>query len=181
MKSNPNAENVWSSDFYNTSYTHLMYLIHTVHPKLFCYRVCKHYMKNYKTYSKTWRKTKRILVFFQPNHIHTKLCTALWLYADYGRKNPMRMVYHSHEILKIIFHHQNGLFPQEKSGRDVRLTTHLRIVPRLRMGGTTHPLPPTCLHGVLRDHIIYQFLCDLGGREKKTCHEQGAWSPVLLL
>jgi len=32
----------------------------------------------------------------------------------------MRMVYHSHEILEIIFHHQNGFFPPrvKRPGRE---------------------------------------------------------------
>jgi hypothetical protein len=40
----------------------------------------------------------------------------------------------------------NGLFPREKSGRSVKLTTHLQLVPRLRQYGSIHPLPhtPSC-------------------------------------
>jgi hypothetical protein len=37
----------------------------------------------------------------------------------------------------------------------------------VKNGGTTPPPPLTCLHGVLRDRLIYQFLCDLGGGRKK--------------
>ena len=42
-----------------------MYLIHTVHPKLFCYSVHKHYMKNYKTITaRTEGKQNAYLYFF---------------------------------------------------------------------------------------------------------------------
>jgi hypothetical protein len=34
-----------------------------------------------------------------------------------------------------------GLFPWEKSGRGVKLTTHLHIMPRSRMHGAIPPLP----------------------------------------
>jgi hypothetical protein len=36
-----------------------------------------------------------------------------------------------------------GAFPQEKSGRGVKLTTHLKLVPWWRMCGFIHPLPHT--------------------------------------
>jgi hypothetical protein len=37
----------------------------------------------------------------------------------------------------------HGLFPWVKSGRGVKLTTHLHLVPRSRMRGTIPPLPST--------------------------------------
>jgi hypothetical protein len=40
------------------------------------------------------------------------------------------------------------LFPRELSGRGVKLTTHLQLVPRSRKCGSTHPLPHT-FHGVV--------------------------------
>jgi hypothetical protein len=36
-----------------------------------------------------------------------------------------------------------GLFPRGWSGRDVKLTTHLQLVPRSRKCGSIHPLPHT--------------------------------------
>jgi hypothetical protein len=36
-----------------------------------------------------------------------------------------------------------GLFPRGWSGRGVKLTTHLQLVPRWRKYGSTHPLPRT--------------------------------------
>jgi hypothetical protein len=36
-----------------------------------------------------------------------------------------------------------GLFPRGLSGRDVKLTTHLQLVPRSRKYGSIHPLPYT--------------------------------------
>jgi hypothetical protein len=36
-----------------------------------------------------------------------------------------------------------GLFPREESGRGVKLTTHLQLVPRSRKCGSIHPLPHT--------------------------------------
>jgi hypothetical protein len=36
-----------------------------------------------------------------------------------------------------------GLFPRGESGRGVKLTTHLQLVPRSRKCGSIHPLPHT--------------------------------------
>jgi hypothetical protein len=41
-----------------------------------------------------------------------------------------------------------GSFPRDKSGRGVKLTTHLQLVPRSRKCGSIHPLP-ICLDGVV--------------------------------
>jgi len=98
----------------------------------------------------------------------TVVISRLWQEKAYKNGIPLTWI----TFLEIIFHHQYELFPHEYSGRDVRLTTHLRMEPRLRMGGSTPPLPLTCLHGVLRKHLIYQFLCDLIGGRKNRCHEQ---------
>jgi hypothetical protein len=43
-----------------------------------------------------------------------------------------------------------GLFSQGSSGRSVKLTTHLHLVPRLRIHGHKPPLP-TRLHGVQKE------------------------------
>jgi hypothetical protein len=38
-----------------------------------------------------------------------------------------------------------GLFPRGLSGRGVKMTSHLQLVPRSRKYGSIHPLPPTPL------------------------------------
>jgi hypothetical protein len=38
-----------------------------------------------------------------------------------------------------------GILSWEKSGRDLMLTTHVRLVPKLRMRGSVHSLPPYIL------------------------------------
>jgi hypothetical protein len=45
-----------------------------------------------------------------------------------------------------------GLFPRRSSGRGVKLTTHLQLVPRSRKCGYIHP-PPIRLHGVVLNYL----------------------------
>jgi hypothetical protein len=44
---------------------------------------------------------------------------------------------------KLLSKWYRGLFPQGLSGRGVKLTTYLQLVPRSRKCGSTHPLPHT--------------------------------------
>jgi hypothetical protein len=48
-------------------------------------------------------------------------------------------------------------YSMRHSGRDVKLTTHLHLVPRLRMGGAMPLLPPIYLHAVQRDSFAFNF------------------------
>jgi hypothetical protein len=48
-----------------------------------------------------------------------------------------------------------AFFPGRKTSRDVTLTTHLHLVPRLRISGAVPPLPPVSLHGVDRNNFHY--------------------------
>jgi hypothetical protein len=47
-----------------------------------------------------------------------------------------------------------GFFPRGTSGRGVNLTTHLNVVPRLRMSEATYTSsPPVCVYGIDRDNF----------------------------
>ena len=46
-----------------------------------------------------------------------------------------------------------GFFPGGKALW--KLTTHLNLAPRLRMGGAIRLLPPICIHGVERNFTLY--------------------------
>jgi hypothetical protein len=43
----------------------------------------------------------------------------------------------------LLFNGHQGLFPRGESGRGVKLTTHLQLVPRLGIHGSIHPLHHT--------------------------------------
>jgi hypothetical protein len=43
----------------------------------------------------------------------------------------------------LLFNGYRGLFPRVQSGRGVKLTTHLQLVPRSRKYGSIHPQPHT--------------------------------------
>ena len=62
-----------------------------------------------------------------------------------------------------LFHRYREVFPGGKSGRGVKLTTHLHLLPRLRMSGVIYPLP-ICLFGVHTDN----YPTDGGRRFLKT-------------
>ena len=49
----------------------------------------------------------------------------------------------------------SGLLLCKWSGRDVKLTTHLHLVSRLRMSMAVHPLFPICFHGLSRDKFTF--------------------------
>jgi hypothetical protein len=62
-----------------------------------------------------------------------------------------------------------GLFPRGQSGRGVRLTTHLQLVPRSRKCGSIHPLPQAfmawCLISWAKRQLyltLYSYLCITG-------------------
>jgi hypothetical protein len=47
-----------------------------------------------------------------------------------------------------------GFFPRGIRGRGVNSTTHLNVVPRLRMSEATYTSSPlVCLHGIDRDNF----------------------------
>jgi hypothetical protein len=51
-----------------------------------------------------------------------------------------------------------GDFPRGYSGRGMKLTTHLCLMPKLRMRGAMSPLQKTHLYGVVRPRAYYMFL-----------------------
>jgi hypothetical protein len=46
-------------------------------------------------------------------------------------------------IARLLYNGNRGLFPRGYSGRGVKLTAHLQLVPRSRKCGSIHPLPHT--------------------------------------
>jgi len=58
-----------------------------------------------------------------------------------------------------------GLFPRGKSGRSVKLITHLHLVPTLRMRGTIPPLP-TRLHDMVLSYAQRLYLLYFKGKTR---------------
>ena len=63
-----------------------------------------------------------------------------------------------------LFNGYRGFSPRGVSGRDVKLTAHFHLVPRLRMRGATPPLPDISSWGIEDDTIrlyFYSMYCVL--------------------
>jgi hypothetical protein len=66
-----------------------------------------------------------------------------------------------------------GLFPRGKSGRGVKLTIHLQLVPRSRKCGSIHPLPhtPSCRSAQLVKHRDnFTFISYIIVQQRRTCY-----------
>jgi hypothetical protein len=71
---------------------------------------------------------------------------------DFSLLQNVRTVFGAHPFSYSV---NTGVFPRiERPERDV-IITHINTVPRLRVSGVIHRLPPVCLHGMNRENFTF--------------------------